>query len=348
MGHGHELMGERRARPRRGIVGLYALLAAANLLAWAAALAQFGHRADLLGIAVLAYALGLRHAVDADHIAAIDNVVRKLMQDGKRPLAVGLFFSLGHSTLVVLATVAIVAMAASLHTAFAAFRDLGSLVGAAVSALFLLAIALVNALILRDVWREFRRVRRGDRGAPADLDGVLAGRGLIARLFRPLFRMVSASWHMYPVGLLFALGFDTATEVGLLGIAASQSAQGLSTWSILIFPALFAAGMVLIDTADGIVMVGAYGWAFSHPLRKLWYNLTITAVSVLVAVLIGGTEALSLIAGKLALEGAFWRAVADLNDSLAFAGFAVIALFILCWVASALIYRWKLAPRAPS
>jgi high-affinity nickel-transport protein len=153
---------------------------------------------------------------------------------------------------------------------------------------------------------------------------------------------------MYPVGLLFALGFDTATEVGLLGIAAAQSAQGLTAWSILIFPALFAAGMVLIDTADGIVMVGAYGWAFSHPLRKLWYNLTITAVSVLVAVLIGGTEALSLIAGKLALEGAFWRAVADLNDSLAFAGFAVIALFILCWVASALIYRWKLAPRAPS
>jgi high-affinity nickel-transport protein len=342
----HKLAGE-RAGARRTIVGLYALLIAANLLAWAAALAQFGHRADLLGIAVLAYALGLRHAVDADHIAAIDNVVRKLMQAGQRPLAVGLFFSLGHSTLV-LATIAVVVMAASAQSGFAAFRELGGAVGSAVSAAFLLAIALANALILRDVWRKFRRVRRGERVAADDLDGVLAGRGLMARLFRPLFRFISASWHMYPVGLLFALGFDTATEVGLLGIAASQTAQGMSPWSILIFPALFAAGMVLVDTTDGVFMVGAYGWAFTHPLRKLWYNLTITAVSVLVAALIGGIEALSLIADRLALQGAFWRAVADLNDSLALAGLGVIGLCIACWVVSALIYRWTLAPRAPS
>jgi nickel/cobalt transporter (NiCoT) family protein len=346
MGRDHEPTGENRATPRRSIVGLYALLAAANLLAWTAALAQFGHRADLLGIAVLAYALGLRHAVDADHIAAIDNVVRKLMHEGKRPLAVGLFFSLGHASVVVLATVAIIALTASVQKTFAPLRDAGSLVGSAVSATFLLAIALVNAVILRDLWREFRRVRRGGPGAPEDLDRVLAGRGLIARLFRPLFRMVAASWHMYPVGLLFALGFDTATEIGLLGVAASQSAQGLSAWSILIFPALFTAGMALIDTADGVLMIGAYGWALRNPLRKLWYNLTITALSVLVAALVGGIEALSLIAGKLALEGAFWRAVADLNDSLAFAGFAVIALFVLCWIGSALFYRWKLAPRS--
>jgi nickel/cobalt transporter (NiCoT) family protein len=331
---------------RRKIAGLYALLAAANVAAWAAAIVAFGHRADLLGIAVLAYALGLRHAVDADHIAAIDNVVRKLMQDGKRPLAVGLFFSLGHSTLV-LATVAIVVTAASVQSGFAAVRDIGGAIGSAVSATFLLGIALTNAFILRDVWRKFRRVRRGERVETDGLDGVFGG-GLLARLLRPLFRVISASWHMYPVGLLFALGFDTASEIGLLGIAATQTAQGLSAWSVLIFPALFAAGMVLVDTTDGVFMVGAYGWAFANPLRKLWYNLTITAVSVLVALLIGGVEALSLLADKLALQGAFWRAVAAFNDRLAFAGFAVIALCLLCWVGSALIYRWTLAQRAPS
>ncbi|HXW25253.1 MAG TPA: HoxN/HupN/NixA family nickel/cobalt transporter, partial [Xanthobacteraceae bacterium] len=298
------------AGDRRKIVGLYALLLGANLIAWAAAIVEFGQRADLLAIAVLAYALGLRHAVDADHIAAIDNVVRKLMQEGKRPLAVGLFFSLGHSTLVV-ATVAIVVVAASVPARFAAMREIGGAVGSGVSATFLLAIALANAFILRDVWRQFLRVRRGERAEAEDLDGLL-GRGLLARLFRPLFRMISASWHMFPIGLLFALGFDTATEVGLLGIAAAQTAQGLSAWSILIFPALFAAGMVLIDTTDGVFMVGAYGWAFANPLRKLWYNLTITAVSVLVAVLIGGIEALSVVADKLALQGAFWSAVGDL------------------------------------
>jgi high-affinity nickel-transport protein len=333
------------AGSRRPVVGLYAMLIAANLAAWAAAVVAFGPRADLLGIAVLAYALGLRHAVDADHIAAIDNVVRKLMQEGRRPLAVGFFFSLGHST-VVLAMVAVVVMAASAPASVAAVRAYGSAVGSAVSATFLIAIALVNGFILRDVWRKFRRVRGGERVAAENIDGLL-GTGVLARAFRPLFRLVAKSWHMYPIGLLFALGFDTASEIGLLGIAAAQAAQGLTMWSILIFPALFAAGMVLLDTTDGVFMVGAYGWAFADPLRKLWYNLTITAVSVLVAALIGGVEALSVIADKLALNGAFWRAVAGLNDRLAFAGFAVIGLCVLTWIAAALIYRWKLAPRAP-
>src|SRR5712691_3095364 len=336
----HELSGEERGGTRRTLVALYVLLAAANVLAWAAAIAQFGHRADLLGIAFLAYALGLRHAVDADHIAAIDNVVRKLMQDGKRPLAAGLFFSLGHSTFVVLATVAIVAAAASMQSRFTAFRELGGVIGSAVSATFLLAIAAVNFLILRDVWRKFRRVRRGERVEADDLDGVLAGHGLLARLFRPLFRLISASWHMYPLGLLFALGFDTASEIGLLGIAASQTAQGLPLWSVLIFPALFTAGMALIDTSDGVLMVGAYGWAFTDALRKLWYNLTITAVSVLVALLIGGIEALSLIGDRLGLGGAFWIGVRNFNDGLGAAGFLVIGACIACWIASALIYRW--------
>ena len=334
--------------PRRTLFGLYALLVAANVLAWAAALVEFGHRPDLLGIAFLAYALGLRHAVDADHIAAIDNVVRKLMQEGRRPLAAGLFFSLGHSTLVVLATVAIAAAAAAMQERFAAFREVGALIGTAVSATFLLAIAAANFLILREVWRLFLSARRGGRVAAQNLEGVLAGHGLLARLFRPLFRIVTKSWHMYPLGLLFALGFDTATEIGLLGIAALQTAQGLPLWSVLIFPALFTAGMALVDTSDGVLMVGAYGWAFTDALRKLWYNLTITAVSVLVALLIGGIEALSLIGDRLGLGGAFWVGVRNFNDGLGAAGFLVIGACIACWIASALIYRWKVAPQTPT
>ena len=184
-------------------------------------------------------------------------------------------------------------------------------------------------------------MRQGGALVEEDLDALLAGGGLLARLFRPLFRTVSASWHMYPLGFLFGLGFDTATEIGLLGISAAQAAQGLSLWSTLVFPALFTAGMALVDTTDSVLMVGAYGWAFVNPLRKLWYNLTITAVSVLVALLVGGLEALGLLADKLGLEGGFWSVVGDLNGDLANFGFVVIGVFVAAWVVSALVYRWK-------
>jgi len=253
----------------RKLIGIFATLVTFNVAIWVLAFAAFADRPTLLGTALLAYILGLRHAVDADHIAAIDNVVRKLMQENKRPMSVGLFFSLGHSTVVVLATVAIALSAASLQAHFEAFRDTGGVIGTAVSAIFLLAIALINVIILRDVWSSFQHVRRGGRVEPDHLDLLLAGQGLLARLFRPLFRVVSKSWHMYPLGFLFGLGFDTATEIGLLGISASQAAQGLSPLLILIFPALFTAGMTLVDTTDGVLMVGAYGWAFVNPLRKL-------------------------------------------------------------------------------
>ena len=319
----------------------YAVLVAANVAAWTWALIAFIDRPILLGTAVLAYMFGLRHAFDADHIAAIDNVVRKLMQSGKSPNSVGFFFSLGHSTVVVLASIAIAAAAIAMQGRLDAFHDVAGAIGTSVSALFLLAIGIANLLILKSVWSAFGRARRGEKIIDEDLDALLAGGGLLAQIFRPVFRVVSKSWHMYPIGFLFGLGFDTATEIGLLGISATQAAQGMSFWTVLVFPALFTAGMSLMDTTDSVLMTGAYGWAFVNPIRKLWYNLTITAASVIVALFIGGVEALGLIGDKLELEGGFWRVIGGLNDNLANFGFAVVAIFIASWVISALVYRAK-------
>jgi nickel/cobalt transporter (NiCoT) family protein len=330
-----------RSRQRGEVVSLYALLIAANACAWIWALVEFAGQPALLGTALLAYTFGLRHAVDADHIAAIDNVVRKLMQVGQRPVSVGFFFALGHSTVVVLATVAIAATAAALRGRFEEFKEVGGVIGTSVSALFLLSIAVVNLVVLIGVWRSFNHVRQGGRIEPEHLDVFVAGGGVLARLFRTLFGIVSRSWHMYPLGFLFGLGFDTATEIGLLGISAAQVAQGMSIWSILIFPALFTSGMALVDTTDGVFMVRAYGWAFTNPIRKLWYNLTITAVSVVVAFLVGGIEALGLLADKLNLEGSFWDTIRSLNESFGTVGFVVIGAFVLCWIVSAFIYRWN-------
>jgi high-affinity nickel-transport protein len=191
------------------------------------------------------------------------------------------------------------------------------------------------------VLRAFRRVRRGEPYVDEDLDMLLANRGFLARLFRPLFRLITRSWHMYPLGFLFGLGFDTATEVGLLGISAAGAAQGMSIWSILVFPVLFTAGMTLIDTTDSILMLGAYGWAFVKPVRKLYYNLTITTISVLVALLVGSIEGLGLVADKLHLNGGFWQAVAVLNDSFGMLGYAIVGVFAAAWLLSVAIYKWQ-------
>jgi len=317
------------------------VLAVFNLAAWGWAMVAFRDHPTLLGTALLAYGFGLRHAVDADHIAAIDNVTRKLMQGGKRPVAVGLFFSLGHSTIVVAATVAIAATATVFKDRIDVLHGVGGVIGTLVSAAFLLLIAAMNMVILATVYRTFRRVRAGAPYVDEDLDMLLAGRGLLARLFRPMFRLIRASWHMYPLGMLFGLGFDTATEVGLLGISASQAAQGMSIWTILVFPALFTAGMTLVDTTDSILMLGAYGWAFVKPIRKLYYNMTITFVSVVVAVLVGGIEALGLAVDQFGLTGAFWDGIAALNDNFGVLGYLIIAVFAASWAASALIYRWR-------
>ncbi len=322
-------------------IAIYALLIAANIAAWIWALAAFSDRPTLLGTALLAYVFGLRHAFDVDHIASIDNVVRKLMQEGKAPYSVGFFFSLGHSTIVVLASIAIAATAAAMQGQLDKFHDIGGVIGTAVSALFLLIIGMANLFILKDIWAAFNRARRGEKVVEEDLDILLAGRGFMARVFRPSFSVVSRSWHMYPIGFLFGLGFDTATEIGLLGISAAQAAQGMSFWTILVFPALFTAGMALMDTTDSVLITRAYGLAFVNPIRKLWYNLTITAASVVVAIFIGGIEALGLIGDKLDLKDGIWAVIGDLNDNLANFGFVVVGIFLASWIVSTLVYRMK-------
>jgi high-affinity nickel-transport protein len=333
--------GQDRGSLRGPLAGLYGVLVAANLAVWGWALLLFWNQPLLLGTALLAYGFGLRHAVDADHIAAIDNVTRKLMQQGKRPVSVGFFFALGHSTVVILAAAGVAATATALSAQFGAFKSVGGVIGTLVSAGFLFIIAAANLLILRSVWRTYRHVRGGGRYVDEDFDLLLNNRGVLARLFRPMFRLVNQSWHMYPLGFLFGLGFDTATEVALLGISATQAAQGLSVWSILVFPALFAAGMSLIDTTDGVLMLGAYNWAFVKPIRKLYYNLTITLVSVVVAVLIGGIEALGLVGDQLNLTGWFWDGIGALNDNFGSLGFIIIGIFVAAWIGSIIVYRYK-------
>jgi nickel/cobalt transporter (NiCoT) family protein len=318
---------------------VFTLLIGANLAAWAWALAAFREHPVLLGTALLAYSLGARHAVDADHIAAIDNVTRKLMQQGDRPVGVGLFFSLGHSTVVVLASLAIALGAGELQR-FAGWRELGGVIGTSLSAGFLFAIALANLLALRPIYRAFRRLRHGGSLDAAALEGFLL-EGMLGRLFRPLLALIRASWQMYPLGFLFALGFDTATEVGVLGISAAEASRGLPIWSILVFPVLFTAAMSLADTADGVLMLGAYGWAFTKPLRKLYYNLSITLVSVLAAVIVGGVELLGVIAQRFSLEGAFWSLIEQLNDNFGSLGLLIIGVFALSWGIAAAIYRLK-------
>jgi high-affinity nickel-transport protein len=326
---------------RRKIVAIYALLIAANVAAWAWAFIAFHEHPVLLGTCFLAYSFGLRHAVDADHIAAIDNVTRKLMQAGKRPVTTGLFFSLGHSSVVILATLGVAATAAAFKDDLEGFHALGGMIGTSVSAAFLLIIAAINVVILVNLYRTFQRVKDGGDYVEEELDALLANSGLLARIFRRLFRLIEKSWHMYPLGFLFGLGFDTATEIGLLGLAAAQAGNGLSIWLILVFPALFTAGMTLLDTTDSVLMTGAYGWAFVKPVRKLYYNLTITFVSVVVAVVIGGIEALGLIASKFSLHGGVWDVVDSINETFGMLGFLIVGIFALSFLVSMLVYRIK-------
>ena len=298
-------------------------------------------RPVLLGTALLAYTFGLRHAVDADHIAAIDNVTRKLMQQGQRPVGIGFFFSLGHSAVVVFLSIGVAFAASELTSRFDSLKAVGGVIGTSASALFLFAIALINILVLISVYRTFQAVKRGEPFAEDDFDILLNKRGFLSRIFRPLFRLVTRSQHMLAIGFLFGLGFDTATEGALRDLLSPggrrhvvQRDHGL--------PALFTAGMSLVDTTDGVLMLGAYGWAFVKPIRKLYYNMTITAVSVVVAVLIGGLETLNLVGDQFGLTdgGGFWGAIGDINDNFGLLGYFIIGVFALSWIGSVLVYRY--------
>jgi high-affinity nickel-transport protein len=336
-----QIFGDSSSRIRTRLCGIYGVLIVTNVLAWIWALVAFRHHPVLLGTALLAYGFGLRHAVDADHIAAIDNVTRKLMQEKKRPVTVGFFFSLGHSTVVVLASLAVAITTSAMQGRFDQYKEIGGVIGTLVSSLFLFAIALMNLIILKSIYQAWRKVKNGGRYVDDDFDMLLANRGFFSRLFKPLFRMITHSWHMYPLGFLFGLGFDTATEIALLGIAAAQASQGLSPWAIMVFPVLFSAGMSLIDTLDGHLMLGAYGWAYLKPIRKIYYNMTITLVSVVVAIVIGSIEALGLISDKLKMQGPAWDAIGVLNDNFGMLGYLIIGIFVLSWAASVMIYRAK-------
>ncbi|HEX9534955.1 MAG TPA: HoxN/HupN/NixA family nickel/cobalt transporter [Stellaceae bacterium] len=330
---------DRASRLAPKAIGLCSALIAVNLLVWVWAFAAFRGYPLLLATALIAYGFGLRHAVDADHIAAIDNITRKLMQEGKRPITVGLFFSLGHSSVVFAASLVIALTASSLQQRFPGLIEAGGVVGTLVSVFFLIGIAIINFFVLVGVYRLFKRVRRGKTYTEEELNVFLSPRGLFGRLLRGLFRLISRSWHMYPLGFLFGLGFDTATEIGVLGISAAEASKGLSLWSILVFPALFTAGMSLVDSSDSLLMVGAYGWAFTNPVRKLYYNLAITGFSVVVAVLVGAREALGLVGDKFGLErGLFVMADATGARFGAF-GYLVVAIFAAVWLASFVIYR---------
>ncbi|MDR3466088.1 MAG: HoxN/HupN/NixA family nickel/cobalt transporter [Xanthobacteraceae bacterium] len=338
--HGGALECEGRGGFRAKLAGVITALILANLLAWGWAASAFSAQPVLMGMALLAFSLGLRHALDADHIAAIDNVTRKLMQEGMRPVAVGLFFALGHSAVVVIASIAVASTARSYADQLAPYREIGGLLGTSASALFLLAIAAANLSVLVAVLGALRGGNDGRTLRDEEVDALLVRRGWLARLLAPVFGLVSQSWHLFPVGFLFALGFETASEVSLFGLAAGASSE-VSGWTILIFPLLFTAGMTLLDSVDGILMLGAYGWAYRKPTRKLFYNLTVTSISVLVAFLIGGIEVLGLIAQRLDLDGGLWAWIVELNASFGMLGCAIVVLFVVSWGVSVAIHRCR-------
>ena len=340
----------RLTRPERlRLGGMAAVVVALNVIGWSLLAATVGghlHAAQAkvfgFGTGMLAYTLGMRHAFDADHIAAIDNTTRKLVGDGKRPLGVGFFFSLGHSSVVLVLALAlnfgiralnlqVSQQASTLHAAT-------NIVGTSVSGAFLYLIALVNICALIAIFRLYRQMHQG-RFDAAELERQLDNRGLMNRLLGGYARRIDSSWKMYPVGVLFGLGFDTATEIGLLVLAGSAVVGGLPVYALVSLPVLFAAGMCLFDTVDGCFMNFAYDWAFANPVRKVFYNLTITGLSVVVAFFIGTIEILGLIAQQARLGSPFWNFVRQFSVNKA--GFVIVGLFVLTWVA-ALAY-WRLA-----
>jgi len=323
---------------------IFFLLFGGLLLMWAATSGHYRLSDGKLfgwGTGFLALTLGMRHAFDADHISAIDNTTRKLMSEGQRPMGVGFFFSLGHSSVVTLLAIAlnfgIKSLGAQVNNDNSALHHYTGLVGTTVSGTFLMLIAILNLVVLWGVVRVFIEMRKGLYNEE-ELEKHLNSRGFMMRFFGPIARRVDKSWKMYPIGFLFGLGFDTATEVALLVLAGSSVIAGLPWWAILSLPMLFAGGMSLLDTIDGSFMNFAYGWAFSKPVRKVYYNIVITGLSVLVAIFIGGLEVAQVFAGQLNLSGGFWDYANNFNINKA--GFIIVMMFVAVWAVALLVWRY--------
>src|SRR5437762_2038654 len=318
---------------RRRLAGFFGSVGLLHVAGWGLLLVYSASHPGFLALGGLAYTFGLRHAFDADHISAIDNTTRKLLQDGKRPVGVGFFFSLGHSTVVLVIALALgFAVRALVDTIVSdegQLRSIGSLVGTSVSGLFLLLIGLLNLIILLDIVGVFRRMRRGEYDRQTLAEQLKSG-GVLTRVFKRLFAVISESWQLYPIGFLFGLGFDTASEVALLAISAGAATQGLPFTAVVALPIIFAAGMSLMDTTDGAFMAKAYSWAFSNPIRKLFYNLTVTSLSVFVALFVGLVELTQILIQLLRLEGGVCDVIGGFD--LGSLGLVSVGSFAVAWI----------------
>ena len=321
------------------IITVYVIIASATAMGFLASTIVGRLSVLLAGLGVIAYVFGLRHGVDADHIAAIDNTTRKLMQDNQRPFTVGMWFSLGHSTIVIGLIVALIFATRTVIGRIPALENGGAIIGTTVSGAFLLLIGIVNLVIFLNIYHLFRDMKKG-RFDKNQLETLLDNRGFLNRYFRPLFKIVKRPWQIFPIGVLFGLGFDTATEVALIAISVGIGvSSSVPVWMILVLPFMFTCGMVLVDTTDGVTMRAAYGWAFSNPLRKIYYNLTVTVISVLVALTIGTTELLQVLANELGLTGGFWSWLNGLDFETI--GFAIILIFLVSWIVSVAVWKHK-------
>ncbi|HWZ72221.1 MAG TPA: HoxN/HupN/NixA family nickel/cobalt transporter [Casimicrobiaceae bacterium] len=320
------------------LAGLYGFIAALHVLGWGLYLYYAAAYPPLVGLGFVAYMFGLRHAFDADHIAAIDDTVRYLLQKGKKPLGIGFFFSLGHATIVLCLAIGIAFAATAIRQELPELKNVGGILGASVSGAFLCLIGILNFLVLLDILGVWKKAKNGNHDH-RHLEELLLRRGLINRLFGGrLQRFLNHSWQMYPLGLLFGLGFDTASEVGLLAMTAGASAGSLPIPAVLSLPVLFAAGMSLMDTTDGVFMSKAYNWAFLNPLRKIFYNITTTSLSIVVALVIGSIELLQVLIGMLGLQGPFYDFVAGLDFGML--GYIIVALFLLAWGLSVALWKF--------
>jgi high-affinity nickel-transport protein len=321
------------------VVVVYLLLGLATVLGFVLSSVVGRLSVLLAGLGVVAYVFGLRHGVDADHIAAIDNTTRKLMQQRQSPFTVGLWFSLGHSTIVVGLIIALVLATRVVVGRLPLLESSGAVLGSTVSGIFLWLIGIVNVVILLSIYRLFKEMRRGTMNQEK-LEELLDDRGFMNRYFKPLFKVVKKPWQIFPVGVLFGLGFDTATEVALIAVSVGVGvSSSIPIWMILVLPYMFTCGMVLVDTTDGVTMRLAYGWAFLNPIRKIYYNLTVTVISIIVALAIGTAELLQVMVSEFRLTGPAWDWLSDLDFETL--GFVIIVIFVASWLLSVVVWKSK-------